>query len=416
MDLGKTVQICMVLLIFSAAPVFGQGFQAERVWTFASPDSSYEAFSMFLDSVDSALYISVYELDSPLLARGIEGLLREGKNVTILVEDMPAGGFPREEADLLSALESAGARVYLSGGDLRFYHAKYAVSDNDTVLIGTENLGGNGYPPTGTSGNRGWGVIIGDAGLAEYFASLFYRDLRGAEPFVAPGTTAKEHGEPRPYTPVFGVREYRGSFAVRPVVAPDDAVESIVSLLQSANSSVYVEQFYIYKYWGGRAAGSVEETPNPFLEAAIDAARRGVKVRILLDDTWYNTEEDDPVSNYNTAIYVNEVARREGLDLEARLIDSEALGIEKLHAKGVVVDGKAALVSSVNWNENSPVNNREVGVIIVGEPAGYYADVFEHDWKAAEPDGRSPYPALVVILGGAAAIYLWRKRRGVEAG
>jgi phosphatidylserine/phosphatidylglycerophosphate/cardiolipin synthase-like enzyme len=40
------------------------------------------------------------------------------------------------------------------------------------------------------------------------------------------------------------------------------------------------------------------------------------------------------------------------------------------------------LISSINWNENSVMNNRETGVIIKNKDiASYYADVFFFDWN-----------------------------------
>jgi phosphatidylserine/phosphatidylglycerophosphate/cardiolipin synthase-like enzyme len=402
-------KIFLILLIIAVSPVYAQEFQTTHVSTFVSPDSGYEALSTFLDTVESFLYLSVYEMDNPLVGEEIRELLREGKNITIIVDDSPAGGFPDDEKGILTMLKTEGAVIYLAGDQFRFYHGKYGISDNNTLFVTTENLGRNGFPKSGTKGNRGWGAIVEDDGLAFYFAELFFIDLGHSQPFAAQGETITLTVSAKPYTPVFELRKYEGISTVIPAVAPDDAVEKVVSLLGSANSSIYIEQFYVYKYWGRRKTGSVEETPNLFLESAIAAARRGVKVRILLDDTWYNIEKEDPVSNYNTVLYVNDVARREGLDLEARLINSEKLGIEKLHAKGVVVDEKAALVSTINWNENSPKNNREVGVIIVGEPARYYAEVFEHDWGLTGTERGTPLvPAILVFV--LVVVFYFRKR------
>jgi len=50
------------------------------------------------------------------------------------------------------------------------------------------------------------------------------------------------------------------------------------------------------------------------------------------------------------------------------------------------VDGDAVLISSINWNENSPSFNRETGVIIESQDTGaYYSKVFDADWKDAGP-------------------------------
>ena len=56
--------------------------------------------------------------------------------------------------------------------------------------------------------------------------------------------------------------------------------------------------------------------------------------------------------------------------------------MEQIHNKGVIVDDKRVLVSSINWNSNSPNFNREAGVII-DHPgvARYFREVFEDDWN-----------------------------------
>lgn len=115
-------------------------------------------------------------------------------------------------------------------------------------------------------------------------------------------------------------------------------------------------------------------TPDLFLEEAIDAARRGVKVRILLSDAFLNPK--DPKDNTNTVIYVNTIAQREGLDLQARIFTSDIAALDKIHNKGIVVDGRKVLVSSVNWSYNSPANNREVSLLIDHPSIGqFYTDV-----------------------------------------
>jgi phosphatidylserine/phosphatidylglycerophosphate/cardiolipin synthase-like enzyme len=74
----------------------------------------------------------------------------------------------------------------------------------------------------------------------------------------------------------------------------------------------------------------------------------------------------------------------------------------------VIVDGNSVLVSSINWNENSPMNNREAGVIIEDpDAAAYYLRVFEEDWKneyrpagqtLAIPSEGWPKPAIAMAI------------------
>jgi phosphatidylserine/phosphatidylglycerophosphate/cardiolipin synthase-like enzyme len=408
---GGAALFLSVFIVIS--PAFAQEFQADHVTTCVSPDSSLAALTRFLDGVSSTLYVNVYTLTSSQVATSIGEVEARGAHVIVLVEKSPVGGISQEEKVALNMLLEKGVEVFLSDDPAwRFNHGKYAIADGRWVFISTENLGYGGFPEEGISGNRGWCAVIQDEGLAEYLTGIFFQDLKNAvearEPFT---TEAPPEVSPAPaYSPDFPLGSYDGKFMVVPAVAPEGALEEILDLIASARESVYVEQFYAYTYWGRGREGSPETTPNLFLDALIDAARRGCEVKLLLDGTWYNVERDDPRSNYHTVNYLNRIAQEEDLDLQAKILDSQATGLEKLHAKGVVVDGKAVLISSVNWNEHSPTKNREVGVIIYGEPAEYYAGVFEKDWYGHTRKERTLILALGVVFVPISLVYLVRRR------
>ena len=196
------------------------------------------------------------------------------------------------------------------------------------------------------------------------------------------------------YSHPFESKTISGKFNISPVLAPDTSLMQIVSvigMMKGAKISVYVEQLYIYKNWGTRA----DPKPNPFLEAVINASRRGCEVKILLD-SMYGREH-----NEETIEYVNGIAVDEKLCLEAKLINNEAVGLNKTHNKGVIVDCREVLISSINWNEYSPTNNREAGIIIENEDvAEFYTDVFLYDWydgspvKAVFDTGPGTYPGI----------------------
>ena len=66
------------------------------------------------------------------------------------------------------------------------------------------------------------------------------------------------------------------------------------------------------------------------------------------------------------------------MNLEARLVKQD--GISKIHNKGVIVDEKKVLISSINWNKHSPTYNREAGIIIENpDLAAYYTGAFRSD-------------------------------------
>jgi cardiolipin synthase len=76
--------------------------------------------------------------------------------------------------------------------------------------------------------------------------------------------------------------------------------------------------------------------------------------------------------------------------------------VQSIHNKGVIVDGDRVLISSINWNDNSPSFNREAGVILEHPGvAGYYTEAFVQDWSRA---AGGPRAGDTEILRGAVAI------------
>ena len=167
------------------------------------------------------------------------------------------------------------------------------------------------------------------------------------------------------------------------VTAPENALRPDAGLLAligraGPGDELLSMQLYEQRHWGP-GAGSPLADPNPRLEALIAAARRGARVRILLDSFF-----DDPSelrSNAATAAYVRAVAGQEGLDLQVELGNPTAGGI---HAKLFLarVGGETwSAVGSLNGGEVSCKLNREV-LLLVDSPAIFarLRAVFDHDW------------------------------------
>lgn len=378
------------------APEFGE---SGPMTVFASPDSTSGAVSGAIDGASASIWLCVYEFTEPELAWHLAAAARRGLDVRLFLEGAPVGGITEYELHLARTVAEAGGqvRMMVSDSDADIYarydyvHAKYAVIDHDALLITSENWSPAGMPPAGTTGNRGWGALVEDARLATYFEGVFEDDwnvlMPDSQAFdqYSPLWALADNGtvEPGdPLQPMFGSLRIGSASTVTPVLSPDTSLseDTVLGMLASATERVMVEEFYIYKHWGSRLDGSVETTPNLYLEAVIDAARRGCEVRVLLDASYYNTDSDDPIDNDDTVAYVNSVAEAEGLDLEAKLVNLGQHGFGKIHNKGVIADD-SVLISSINWNLNSVTENRESGVIIGNaEAADYFASIFEYDW------------------------------------
>ncbi len=133
-----------------------------------------------------------------------------------------------------------------------------------------------------------------------------------------------------------------------------------------------------HKYWGDGDSNPIAD-PNPRLHLLIEAARRGAKVRVLLDGLF--DEPEALRSNHATAQYLATVATAEGLDLVGAVGNPTGGGI---HAKWLLarINGVTwSTVGNLNGGEISHKVNREV-VLMVDHPLVYdrLLEVFLHDW------------------------------------
>jgi phosphatidylserine/phosphatidylglycerophosphate/cardiolipin synthase-like enzyme len=353
---------------------------AGEVRVFTLPDAPAVATDT-LARADRRILFAGYTLTDGAVADQLVAATDRNVSVRVLVDGDPVGGMARPQAEILDELAAAGIDVRVLGGDharYEFHHAKYAVVD-DSALVTTENwkhagLGGNG--------SRGWGVVTEQPRVVRGLADTFRADAgwRDARPWAeyragksfesAPSANATYPTQFRPRTlPVAQTHL---------LVAPDNAESRLLDILANATDTIAVEQVSV----GGRQ--------QPFVRATLAAARRGVEVRILLSSAWYVEEE-----NHRLAAWLNEHASREGLPLEASLADPRG-DFEKIHAKGVVVDGDQVVLGSLNWNNNSARKNREVVLVLEGEAVGrYYGRVFDADWPVPPP---VPAGVAVVVL------------------
>jgi phosphatidylserine/phosphatidylglycerophosphate/cardiolipin synthase-like enzyme len=287
----------------------------------------------------------------------------------------------------LNRLSTDGITVRVVGGEharVRFHHAKYAVVD-DRALVTTEN-----WKPAGTGGrgSRGWAVITGQHPVVEGLVDTYRADTGWVDAIrwreFEPDSVVEAEPADQRYPTAFE-SEALPVDRTRLLVAPDNAREQLRSLVENADESVAIKQVSI----GG---------PDfALLRAALDAADRGVEVRILLSSARY-VEED----NRRLARWLDEQAETGDLPLSVKLAEPDGQ-FEKIHAKGVIVDGDTVALGSANWNENSVTNNREVVLVLEGtEVASYFQNVFDADW-GGQSQSRLP---VGVVIGGALVVLL----------
>ena len=379
---------------------------------FTSPDCSRKVMENLLSGAKYEILLNVYEFTDKGFGDLLADAVSRGVNVTVLLEGGPVGGIPAEEFPVIHKLTEAGARVMLmestdeQHAPYRYDHAKYIVTDQKSVFITTENFKTHSFPPSGYSGNRGWGVLIYSPEVAAYFSGLFNGDINGPGIIRASGRAGDfENISGEPYNPVFATIAFTDA-EVTPVLSPDTSY-LIADMINKSSKRVWIEQAYITEY--------PEEIKNPFLAAAINAARRGADVRILLDGYYYNIEGDQDNDEMVTSLQT--LASGENIPLQAKILYPERNNLLKLHTKGVIADD-SVLISSMNWNQNSACFNREAGVIIISGPvASYFASVFLQDWSGTKdgntgqagdnfPDKEGLVKVIQVVALGGILIFL----------
>lgn len=389
-----------------------------KVMATSSPDNSYGALIDAIRSARRELRVRIYEMTNPKIVEEIVKARLRGVKVWIFLEGSPVGGIPDQERWLVDRAARAGCIVHFlatpKGSRLkpryRFDHSKYILVDDRLAVIGSENYGRTGVPVFNSFGNRGWMVHVENPTFVKQLREVWDHDHRSTMADVLSIDASPTDAYGLPYRdPSFVPDEEldRGLYdrPAAPVVAdevmdlelvlsPDTSLNehsALLGMIERAKRTLYVEQNSIRRRWGRKedssdpsseARDDAENTPNLALQAVVAAARRGVQVRVLLDSTWYNVQGDEDRDNDDTVAWLNELARKEKLDISAKVINLETAHLEKIHTKGVIIDDTEVFVGSINWTENSFKGNREVGVVIGNKKiAGYYAKLFRRDWS-----------------------------------
>ena len=354
------------------------------VTAFSSPDNSFTAFSQLFASAQYNLDICVYQFTSYWILQDVFSALDRGVHVRLLVEGESVGGTVDKQGDLASEIvyiaeeiesKENGSVKWVSQDYMNYYHSKYFIIDNNTVIISTENFKYTGIPKDPSAGNRGWGIAVNNTEIAKKYLNVYNFDWGLANNFsyydlVSPKKNDKVlEGN---YKPIFDEPQtYEVSNTYfQTVVGPDETIDVVVDLINKAQDKIYAELFYLYPTWDTYYGG---KNNNPLMNGLIDAAKRDVMVQVILDSTYYN------IYGNNNNDEAAAILKSHGVQIK---YSNNSGGIEKFHVKALIVDEEAVMISSLNWNENSATNNREIGIIVnSSQVASYYVQLFKYDWE-----------------------------------
>jgi len=132
------------------------------------------------------------------------------------------------------------------------------------------------------------------------------------------------------------------------------AEDEVIALIRSAQKTIDIEM-YVF-------------TSEDIMRELSEAKNRGVQVRVIMEP-----RVDDDRKTKTFAIL-------QELGIETKWA---SFGYKLTHAKFIIVDGRKALVGSINLSESALTKNREAAVLIESESVKDLVSLFEEDWQKA---------------------------------
>ncbi|KAA2238779.1 phospholipase [Chitinophaga agrisoli] len=345
------------------------------------PDSGWTTLKSFLDGTTTSLTVAMYEFYAQHIIDAVTALGSETDATLNMILQVDKNDLTIEETlrehwgdrlQLVPALVRGPNRIFNNS-----YHTKVAVRDSSAFWLSSGNWSPNSQPVlkpgtenfTYKNGNREWHVIIEDEPLAQMYEKFILYDMEkareGALPEAAPLMpdllipesmleAEADVIQPHPFLPKTFAATGK-PVKVMPLMSPDNYAATILQLIQGAEQSLYLQFSYI-----NQPSAAIF---NDIISAITQKMKDGLDVRIL-------------VSN-------NQKAESADLLIATRHWKRSMFRMQKnkMHNKGVLVDGKIAVVGSNNWSSDGTQYNRDTSLVFYSRPiTKYYTEVFLFDW------------------------------------
>ena len=137
--------------------------------------------------------------------------------------------------------------------------------------------------------------------------------------------------------------------------------------INNANSNIDIA-LYEFKFY------ETNNSATQIREALVNAQKRGVKIRMILDQSqWYGKITDLSKENQKTAEYLSE----RGISVKLDSIKTTT------HDKLIIIDNETVIVGSHNWGSSALTKNNEASVMIKDSAiAEYYENYFNFLWNS----------------------------------
>src|SRR5215469_4830911 len=265
------------------------------------PDQGENAIYNFVNSATSSIDVTIYEFKDTTLVNDLVAKEKAGVNVRVIMDDQHQS----YDSAAYSALTAAGAGVVWSSTSFTYTHQKTITVDGKESYISTGN-----FDTTYYATSRDYGVFDTNTADVSAITAVFNADYAHSSITPSDGTDL--------------------------VWSPTDSQTQLLALVNGATKSLDVEQ--------------EEFSDTAIINAIVSALKRGVAVRVVLEDPSSYSSEVSEVENAGGKVTGY----------------SSSTGFY-IHAKTIIADygtsSAKAFAGSENFSSNSLNNNRELGLI-----------------------------------------------------
>jgi len=301
------------------------------------PDEGATPVIEFIRSAKTSLILKQFTFTHPEILQALLDAHATGVAVRVMLNAKRSGG-DRANDETFAALEKAGVPVRWSNPDFYVTHEKSMVADGSRAMVATYNLCEKYFTRT-----RDYGLVFENAAQAAQITECFDADWNRTAwtPSVDTGLVWSNSGSRL----------------------------AVARFIDTAKESLLVQH--------------PKFVDAAVLDRIVDAATRGVKVRVLCGGR-HGISECDILDTFASL----RVMRRAG----AKIHKQKKL---RVHAKLLLVDGKSALLGSMNLDRSAFDLRRELGVTTQDrEVVSKLIDTFHYDWEESHhydaPDPLDP--------------------------
>ncbi|GLV56990.1 hypothetical protein KDH_38290 [Dictyobacter sp. S3.2.2.5] len=294
---------------------------------YIEPDAGEKVITNAISGAKKSVWLEIYLLTDKKVINALEDAAHRHVDVRVMLEVHPYGNGSVSPQQTLEKLRAAGIKTQATSPDFALTHEKGMVIDGQTAYIMTSNFTNAALGNSKYTLNREYGIIDSNAQDVKSVQNIFTADWN-RQPFKLNNS--------------------------RLVVSPLNSHSTFLSLIGSAQKSISIE---------------AEEMQDSKVEQALTtAARRGVKIQVVLPDSSSNDSNQEGITTIKKG--------------GAQVKQDKRL---YMHAKIIIVDQHKAFVGSENISTASLDKNRELGIVVSDASViNALSQTFQSDWQASQ--------------------------------